>query len=136
MSEPFSIDRPEDEPVYSPVCCRCLHLASVSGRRCRAFPNGIPYEIWSGVNPHTKPVEGDGGTMFKDRIGPAPICICCKRYRDPVQLGAPPTCEAFPNGIPDSILDEGFDHRTPHNGDSGIRFEQREDIEFRWSTDS
>lgn len=33
-----------------------------------------------------------------------------------------PYCEAFPDRIPDAIYFEGFDHRNPYPGDSGIRF--------------
>ncbi|MEQ1905149.1 MAG: hypothetical protein ABL888_13250 [Pirellulaceae bacterium] len=62
--EPLSIDKPEDEPVYSPVCCKCANLVSVRDRRCRAFPNEIPYVIWSGDNPHTSPFAGDNGVLF------------------------------------------------------------------------
>lgn len=34
-------------------------------------------------------------------------------------------CEAFPNGIPEVILSGSFDHRKPHDGDGGIRFEPK-----------
>lgn len=34
-------------------------------------------------------------------------------------------CDAFPEGIPDIILDNEHDHKTPYPGDDGIRFEQR-----------
>lgn len=37
--------------------------------------------------------------------------------------GKPPSCDAFPDGIPDAIYDEGFDHTKPYEGDSGIQFE-------------
>lgn len=33
------------------------------------------------------------------------------------------TCTAFPEGIPDEILDNRFDHRRPLEGDHGIQFE-------------
>ncbi len=32
-------------------------------------------------------------------------------------------CDAFPNGIPDEIYREGFDHTKPYPGDHGIQFE-------------
>ena len=65
-------------------------------------------------------------------IGPAPICIWCKRYRDDgPNWGDPPTCEAFPARIPDKIL-EGFDHRQPFKGDGGVRFDARTDIPMDW----
>jgi hypothetical protein len=47
------------------------------------------------------------------------ICNRCKHYR-PLAPGA--TCDAFPNGIPDSILDGEEDHKEPIRGDNGIQF--------------
>ena len=47
-------------------------------------------------------------------------CITCKN----VDLnGAPPTCKAYPDGIPDAILLSKHDHRKPYPGDNGIRYE-------------
>ena len=34
-------------------------------------------------------------------------------------------CTAFPDDIPDDIL-EGFDHREPYAGDNGIRWEPQD----------
>lgn len=50
------------------------------------------------------------------------ICASCVRlgFDD---LGLSPSCAAFPDGIPDEIWAGGFDHRKPHEGDGGIRFE-------------
>ena len=33
-------------------------------------------------------------------------------------------CEAFPEGIPEVILDNKHDHTLPYKGDRGIRFEK------------
>lgn len=47
-----------------------------------------------------------------------PMCKVCRHLRS-IQGW---TCDAFPHGIPDKILDEKHDHRTPYPGDHGIRF--------------
>ena len=33
---------------------------------CDAFPDGIPYAIAYGDNPHTKPFPGDNGIQFEE----------------------------------------------------------------------
>ena len=37
-------------PVYMPMCIDCIHLEigkKINGRTpCKAYPEGIPYEIW------------------------------------------------------------------------------------------
>lgn len=52
------------EDTYSTVCSRCTRLINTLTRVCEAFPVKIPTEIWSGKNPHTSPVKGDGGLTF------------------------------------------------------------------------
>ena len=32
---------------------------------CKAFPNGIPFEISYGDNPHTTPYPGDNGIQYE-----------------------------------------------------------------------
>jgi len=49
-----------------------------------------------------------------------PDCIKCKHKT------ARRLCKAFPNGIPDAIYFEYFDHTEPFEGDKGIRFEEKE----------
>lgn len=52
-------------------------------------------------------------------------CRSCKHLGDdPGSLpnGASP-CEAFPAGIPREIATGAFDHREPHPGDNGVRYE-------------
>lgn len=44
-------------------------------------------------------------------------CIECIHYTGEIQ------CAAFPERIPDEIIEGEFDHSNPHKGDSGIRFE-------------
>ena len=52
------------EITISPVCRFCKHLYNVLARTCAAFPQGIPNEIWTGANDHTKPYVGDHGITF------------------------------------------------------------------------
>jgi hypothetical protein len=52
-----------------PVCLRCRHFDENSGMpyKCRAFPAGIPDEIFIRGNPHTKPFPGDNGIRFEPK---------------------------------------------------------------------
>jgi len=50
----------------------------------------------------------------------APMCIKCAHFQDLIEK---PKCNAFPDGIPDEIWEEGFNHRNPFPGDDGILFE-------------
>jgi hypothetical protein len=53
---------------FSEVCTFCKHLdeQSIFGEKkiCKAFKNGIPSEIWTGNNKHTKSINGDNGIIF------------------------------------------------------------------------
>lgn len=48
----------------------------------------------------------------------APMCIGCKHFRNEGF-----TCDAFPDGIPEDILQSRIDHRKPYLNDNGIQFE-------------
>jgi hypothetical protein len=47
-------------------------------------------------------------------------CCYCRHAN---KTADPPTCTAYPSGIPDAILTNRADHRKPQPGDHGIRFE-------------
>jgi len=49
-------------------------------------------------------------------------CFNCTRFRGNTDDGVL-HCDAFPNGIPAEILTGEFDHREPHEGDNGLRFD-------------
>jgi len=51
----------------------------------------------------------------------SPICNTCKHRHDGTV-----TCEAFPGGILDTILEGTFDHHNPHPDDGGIQYEKGE----------
>lgn len=57
-------------------------------------------------------------------IGPVSQCFACKHYRSPFDEEGRegPTCDAFPDGIPDVIIGMEFDHRQPFEGDHGIQW--------------
>jgi hypothetical protein len=44
-------------------CVWCRHRSS-DGRRCRAFPDGIPEEIANNRHDHRLPYNGDSGVRF------------------------------------------------------------------------
>jgi hypothetical protein len=45
-----------------PICGFCIHLQK---KGCKAFPKGIPQEIYGGGNNHHKPFPGDHGIQFE-----------------------------------------------------------------------
>lgn len=47
-----------------------------------------------------------------------PQCLICKHLRK----GA--VCKAYPNGIPQEILNNDVDHTTPYKDDGGVVFER------------
>ncbi|KNZ68846.1 hypothetical protein Tfer_2615 [Thermincola ferriacetica] len=52
----------------------------------------------------------------------APICMTCDHFiDDPERL----ICEAFPNGIPEAIINSQADHRMPYPGDNGIQYKRK-----------
>ena len=61
--------------------------------------------------------RGFGERMLGDGIITTPQCHGCQNY----YVGTL-NCAAFPNGIPQDILGNKFDHKNPFNGDNGIRW--------------
>lgn len=50
----------------------------------------------------------------------SPICYGCTHFRAKDET---PCCDAFPDGIPVTILRSAVDHREAYPGDQGIRFD-------------
>jgi len=58
--------------MFSDVCNKCKHYKPGSSNEgkgilgtCKAFPKGIPDDIWIGKNNHKKPYKGDHGIQFE-----------------------------------------------------------------------
>lgn len=56
-----------------------------------------------------------------------PICLTCRYLHldDDIRL----TCDAFPDGIPFTIITGEANHRLPIDGDNGIRYKPLIDSE-------
>lgn len=56
-----------EETIISGTCnfCRHLNMSEFIKHTCKAFPDGIPPDIWLGKNNHTKPYPGDNGVRFE-----------------------------------------------------------------------
>ena len=55
-----------------------------------------------------------------------PLCLHCRWLHavgDTPEPTDPPTCRAFPDGIPEPILADQVEHDRPYPGDREIRFE-------------
>lgn len=48
-----------------------------------------------------------------------PICVFCIFYKND---GTGPSCTAYPERIPEVILQNEVDHRKPHEGDHDVQF--------------
>lgn len=71
---PTSMDDTQSRiSIVSPVCSFCKHFnqKSILGQRktCKAFPKGLPAEIWLGENKHQEPFPGDNGIRFEQIPG-------------------------------------------------------------------
>lgn len=54
---------------------------------------------------------------------PVPICYSCAHLYLRGSEGM--ACTAYPDGIPEVIIESVVDHRLPYAGDHGIQFTQR-----------
>lgn len=61
--------------------------------------------------------------------GPRAQCMACKNLH-PLKFATQPTCDAYPQGIPDEIFTNERDHRQPIGGDNGIQFEAKAGDQF------
>ena len=53
----------------------------------------------------------------------APMCMACTRYhRDDGRMWF--RCDAYPEGIPQGIIESQVDHRKPYVGDHDLQFQQ------------
>jgi len=52
------------------------------------------------------------------------VCIACRNWTGKVKKASKPACKAFPNGIPEKILDGKNKHTKPYPG-------QKNDIIFK-----
>lgn len=55
--------------LFPPICLSCEHYTKdspLSFPTCKAFPEGIPKEIWSGQVDHLKPCMGEKLTFTPD----------------------------------------------------------------------
>lgn len=55
------------------------------------------------------------------------LCNDCKHRSKNWDTESIPTCDAFPDGIPEEVLLCDIDHRKPVEGDHGIQFEPDEE---------
>jgi len=52
-----------------------------------------------------------------------PLCLECKHfYKNECEEFC---CKAFPEGIPDKIIEGDVDHKKPYKKDKGIQFEKK-----------
>ena len=58
------------------------------------------------------------------------LCLWCNRLhgRDDGPMPAYIKCDAFPDGVPVSILDNEVDHRQSVEGDNGLQFSPIESL--------
>ncbi len=78
----------QSHPAYSHTCSSCVHYKG--GLNCKAFPEGIPEEIYLLPYGHREPYPGDHGVLFEQRPKPDPI----KEREEMMEL-----FRCYPNGL-------------------------------------
>jgi hypothetical protein len=56
------------------------------------------------------------------------LCYKCRHWRENDDDDVP-VCDAYPDGIPQQIMNAALDHTVPQPGDHGIRFEADEGVD-------
>jgi len=76
-------------------------------------------------------MKGDQAMKRQPLTLTLPLCSICRyKHHDSLTYRKSfPTCDAFPNGIPEAVRKNRMDHRKPISGDNGIRFELTSDTE-------
>lgn len=55
--------------MIHPASANCLWCEHYQGeRKCLAFPEQIPNDLWQGRNLHRQPVDGDQGYLYKRKL--------------------------------------------------------------------
>jgi hypothetical protein len=65
------------------------------------------------------------------------MCVFCRHFDENKRSGW--TCAAFPERIPEAIMQQRYDHRTPFPGDHDVRFtpidqQAAQSVMRRWGT--
>lgn len=65
----ISIDKEFEYPIYSKICTLCKHLQKdTMNRVCKAFPNGIPDDVWLAKNEHKKPLKNQKNNIVFEKV--------------------------------------------------------------------
>lgn len=84
--------------AVTPACSTCKHRSKTVLGICLAFPDGIPFEILSGKNDHSTPVNGDHGIRY-EAVMPKLDDRCGKHftYRRFIECGETQAKTGLPN---------------------------------------
>jgi hypothetical protein len=113
--------------------CHRTHLRACAGsfRGLRCPPR--PACLFSAARRNPAAVLTDGRKAMKRQplTLTLPLCSICRyKHQDTLNYRKSfPTCDAFPNGIPEAVRKNRIDHRRMISGDNGIHFEPAADTE-------